>query len=154
MAVTFLDTNILLRFFTKDDPTKAEQAKALLQRVEAGAEKVVTSPLVIFETIFTLQHTYQVPRPQIRELIQSILSLSGLQLPKKELYYQALQTYTTTPLSFADSYNAAYMEDLGTSLIYSWDDDFDKLPGITRIEPQQLEEMNAAPEEPKEDQAA
>ncbi len=52
MPACFLDTNILLRFLTRDDEQKAQQALDLLLRIERGEEKVITSPLVIFETIF------------------------------------------------------------------------------------------------------
>jgi len=45
----FLD-NLLLQYFTKDD-------------------RVLTSPLVIFETIFTLQSYYKLPRKEIRDLL-------------------------------------------------------------------------------------
>ena len=67
MPSRFLDTNILLRYLTRDDPVKAEPALAVLVRVERGEEKVITSPLVIFETVFTLQgRNYRVPRDRIK----------------------------------------------------------------------------------------
>ena len=80
MLPRFLDTNILLRYFTRDDPEKAERALALLQGVEQGQERVIISPMVIFETVFTLQHSYGVPRPRIRDLVEDIISLRGVQL--------------------------------------------------------------------------
>src|SRR5207237_10782451 len=46
MPGRFLDTNILLRFLTRDDEGKATASLALLTRIEQGEEKVVTSPLV------------------------------------------------------------------------------------------------------------
>jgi len=38
-------------------------------------------------------------------------------------------------MSFADAYNARYMEKKGIGEIYSYDRDFDRLERITRIEP-------------------
>lgn len=131
----FLDTNILLRYLTKDDEQKARQALLLLSRVERGEEKVVTSPMVIFETVFTLQKRYRVPREQIRNALGDILSLRGLQLANKHLYERALELYASKNISFADAFNAAYMQSKGLSEIYSWDDDFDRLEGFTRLEP-------------------
>src|SRR6266516_1529015 len=139
MPRRFLDTNILLRYFTRDDPEKAERALALLQQVEQGREKVATSPMVVIETVFTLQHSYRVARPRIKELVEDVISLRGIQLPQKVLYYQAFDIYASTNLSFADSFNAAYMEALKLSEIYSWDEDFDKLPGLTRVEPPEIQ---------------
>src|SRR6266568_9467238 len=137
MQICFLDTNILLRYFTRDDERKAQQALNLLMRVERGEEKVITSSLVIFETVFTLQSFYKVPRQRIRELVLSIISLRGLQLPGKNVYYQAFDLYVTKNISFADAYNAAYMLSERVSSIYSWDTDFDRIEGIVRMEPEE-----------------
>ena len=137
MTVRFLDTNILLRYFTRDDEQKAQRALNLLMRVEQGEEKVITSSLVIFETVFTLQSFYKVPRQRIKELILPIISLRGLQLPDKNLYYHTFDLYTTKNISFADAYNAAYMLSEKVSTIYSWDTDFDKIEGIVRLEPEE-----------------
>lgn len=135
MPGRFLDTNVLLRYFTRDDEAKARRALALLTRVEQGQEKVVTSSLVIFETIFTLQSFYHLPRERIRELVQDVITLRGLELPNKIHFVQALDMYATTRLSFADAYNAIYAKARSAAEIYSWDTDFDRVPGVTRVEP-------------------
>jgi uncharacterized protein len=131
-----LDTNILLRHFTRDDPAKAERALALLERVARGEETLVTTPVVVFETIFTLQRGYKVPRTLIREQLRSVLLLRGVSLPHKRRYLRALDLYVQyPPLSFADVFNVASMEAAGVTEIYSWDTDFDTVAGITRREP-------------------
>ena len=137
MSAYFIDTNILLRYLTRDDEQKAQRTLNLLMKVERGEEKVITSSLVIFETIFTLQRFYKVPRPRIKELILPIISLRGLQLPGKNVYYQAFDLYITKNISFADAYNAAYMISEEIFNIYSWDRDFDKIEGIVRLEPEE-----------------
>lgn len=131
----FLDTNVLLRYLTQDDDEKAEKALQLLLKVEQGEERIATSSLVIFETIFTLQSFYKVPRQHIKDLMLPLISLRGLQLADKRVYNQAFNLYITKNISFADAYNAAYMQSEGISDIYSWDTDFDKIEGVTRIEP-------------------
>ena len=68
----FLDANVLLRFFTGaadpiiENQQKAERARALLERVEQGIEKVIVSHLVLFEVIFSLDRSYKVPKATIR----------------------------------------------------------------------------------------
>lgn len=139
MAPCFLDTNILLRYLVGDHQQMAEQALNLLIRVERGEEKVITSSLVIFETIFTLQSFYRVPRQQIKEQVLPIISLRGLHLPDKSVFYKALDLYVTKNISFADAYNAAFMISEEVFNIYSWDKGFDKIDGIIRLEPQKEE---------------
>lgn len=137
MPLRFLDTNILLRYFTKDDEEKAQKALALLRRIERGGERVETSLPVIFETVFTLQRRYHVPKPQIRKLLLPLLRLRGIHLERKNLYFDALDLYVEKPdLSFADAFNTVFMKARGITEIYSFDTDFDEVEGITRLEPQ------------------
>ncbi len=58
----FLETDAILRYLTGDDQDRATAVLELLHRVESGRERVVTSPMVIFEVVFTLQSFYGVPR--------------------------------------------------------------------------------------------
>ena len=135
MPPRFLDTTILLRYLTGDDPKKAAGALALLHRIEEGEERVATSPLVIFETVFTLQKAYRIPRSQIRAALSDLISLRGVELPNKPVYLQALDLYTEKNISFADAYNAAYIHAHHLNEIYSFDTDFDKIDDIIRVEP-------------------
>ena len=138
MARRFLDTNILLRYLTRDDEAKAQQALALLRRVERDEEQVETSLLVLFEVIFTLERFYRIPRTEVRNLLTPILSLRGLRMPGKQLVQETLdQSVDARPgISFTDIYNAVYARSRGIEEIYSWDTDFDDLPEITRVEPE------------------
>ena len=133
----FVDTNILLRYLTRDDEQKAEACFALLLRAEQGEEELVTSDLVIFETVFILQSRrhYDLPRERIRELVESVIGLRGLRLPRKAVYVRAFDLYCERNIGFADAYNAAYVEALDLSEIYSYDTDFDRVEGIRRVEP-------------------
>src|SRR3954470_15807717 len=130
-----LDTNILLRYLTGDDPAKARRSLALLTQVDDGQEKLVTTAMVIFEVVFTLQRTYKQTPAQIQQHLLPILGLRDLQLANKPIFLQALDLYVQHRISFADAFNAAFMLHRGISEIYSFDTDFDSLPGIIRLEP-------------------
>jgi predicted nucleic acid-binding protein len=136
IAPRLLDTNPLLRYLSRDDEAKARRALALLLRVERGEEVVVATPMVIFETVFTLQSFYRMPRADIRDRVGAIIRMRGLQLAQKRTYGRALDLYAShTFLSFADAFNAAFMHDRGITELYTWDEDFDRLTDITRREP-------------------
>ena len=137
MSLRFLDTNILLRYLTRDDEAKARRALALMIRVERGEEQVVTSPMVIFETVFTLEKSYRIARSTIKERLEDIISLRGLRLANKQLYYDALDLYASKNISFADAYNVAFAKVCGVSEVYSWDSDFDGIEGLERVEPEE-----------------
>lgn len=131
----FIDTNLFLRYFTRDDEEKAQKVLTLLKRVEESKEKIITSPLVIFEVIFTLESFYNVPKQGIRKLMLPILNLKGLKIQDKGTYKKALDLYVRENISFTDAFNAAFLLQKGIKEIYSYDEDFDKIEGINRVTP-------------------
>jgi predicted nucleic-acid-binding protein len=131
----FVDTNILLRFLTNDDAVKANRVLLLLKRVEEGKEKIITSPLVIFELIFTLDKFYKVSRDDIAETVSAIIGLEGFAVEFKTVFISALKLFADKNISFADAFNASAMKSKNIAEIYSYDTDFDKIDKIKRIEP-------------------
>lgn len=134
-TMRFLDTNILLRYFTGDNLEMAESARRLLAIIQRGEEKVVTSPLVVFETVFTLQRTYGVSRERIGSMVGAIISLPGIRFAEKRLCLEALDVFVQHRISFADAYTVVHMKARGITEIYSWDSDFDKIEDVRRVVP-------------------
>ena len=138
MVLSYLDTNIIIRYLTQDDPDQSVRAQQLLDQVAAGTLQVTTSETIIGEVVLALSSKalYNLPRDQIRTHLSGILSLKGLHLPYRRMYLRALELYATTPrLDFADALSVAQMERQKLSTILSFDGDFDGIPGITRQEP-------------------
>lgn len=131
----FLDTNIFLRHFTQDHPIHSPKATALLRRVEEGREVVVTSALIIFEIVFTLERQYRVTKEDVAALVLPFIRLPNLRVEHKRLFVEVFRIHTIYPIGFADAYNCAYMQSVGAPEVYSFDEDFDKVPGIVRVEP-------------------
>lgn len=56
-------------------------------------------------------------------------------LPGKRLLRRAFTLYVDLSIPFADAYHAAVAEGLASRSIVSFDRDFDRIPGLTRIGP-------------------
>ena len=134
----FLDTNIFLRHLVEGDEQKATACLQLLLRLERGEEVAVTTDVVIFEAIYILQSPrhHGLARNRIRQLLEPLIGLRGLRLPNKSLYTRAFDLFCSTGSSFADAFNAAYMQSRGLNEVYSYDTDFDRVEGIRRVEPE------------------
>jgi len=133
--VRFLETDVLLRYFTRDDKIKARDVLVLLRRVEANSERVILSPLVVFEAVFTLQSYYKVSRREIRDMVLAIINLRGLVLENKTVFERALELYAEMNIPFADAFNSCYMRAHGIEEIYTYDQDYDGVEGVIRIQP-------------------
>ena len=137
MTPRFLDTNIFLRHLTNDDPSRASSCLALIQSVEQGTVTAWTSELVVAELVFVLSNrkTYGLTREAVRDVLLPLISLPGLRIAHKRLYRRVFELYTSLPIDYVDAYHAALMEERGETELYSYDADFDQVPGIRRLEP-------------------
>ncbi len=112
MDLPFLDTNVVIRYLTRDDPEQSKRAKAILDQVQAGKLQVTTSETVLGELVFVLssKRLYQLPREEIRLYLSAIIGMKGLRLANKRMYLRALELYATIPrLDFADALSVARM---------------------------------------------
>ena len=60
----YLDTNVLVRFFTGEPRDMFAASKSLIDRASHGEIILDLSPLILAETAFTLESFYQLPRRQ------------------------------------------------------------------------------------------
>jgi uncharacterized protein len=135
MATAFLDTNLFLRHLRQDDPDRSPRATAYFARLERREFQVHTSDLVVFEAVYTLQRTYRQPKAAIRDALLPLLELPAIVLPGKRRYRRVFAFYVNLNISFADAYHAVVMQQLGIGEVVSFDADFDRVPGLTRVEP-------------------
>lgn len=134
--MNFLDTNIIIRYLTRDDPDQSTKARMLLEDIQTKRLTVTTCEGVIVEVVqvFSSKVLYNLPREQIKSHLFNILNLTGLKLPHKRTYLRALELYVLYRfLDFVDALNIAYMERQKISQIFTFDRDFDKIPGIKRV---------------------
>ena len=144
MAARFIDTNVFLRHFLADDQDKAAAAQGVLLRIESGEEQVMTSHLVLFELVFILHRTYKLPKDEVVALVAGLLDYRGLQLVGKEIWRTAFDVWTAHTIDFTDAYNVAVMRATGVTEIYAWDRGYNQVADITRIEPGESSEEEAA----------
>ena len=135
MRKKFIDTNIFLRYLTKDDPSKYDKCREIFKKAVEGKIELATSGIVIAELIWTLLSYYKAPKVDVIEKISIIVSTENLQIPDKNIITDALVLYGRKNIDYIDAYNAVFMRYHGFDEIYSYDEDFDVVEDIKREEP-------------------
>jgi len=135
MSVRFVDTNVFLRFLTRDDPTKFERCRRLFEQAVTGSLTLQTSELVIAEIVWTLLSYYNLAKPVVIEKVGQILNTPNLAVTNQEVLIEALVLWSRHSCDFIDAYNVALMHRDGLSELVSYDADFDFLPFTHRQEP-------------------
>jgi len=135
MEKKFVDTNVFLRYLTKDDPSKYERCREMFKRAMHGEIGIATSGMVIAELVWTLQSYYKVPKAEVIEKVSVILGTENLFIPDKDVLADALVLYARKDIDFIDAYNAVFMKYHVLREIYSYDEDFEMIEDIKRKEP-------------------
>lgn len=129
-----VDTNVLVRFFTKQPIEQAEKARSLIAAADSGQIKLIILPIIVAETIFTLQSFYKMDIKDIGASLKAFLQSYGIEVVEKDILLDALNDYENGKLGFVDAYIAASAAANQIS-IASFDQDFDKIKTIHRHHP-------------------
>ena len=135
MRRVFVDTNVFLRFLTRDDPIKAEKARRLFAAAVAGELVAETSLLVIAEIVWTLESFYDLTHDEVAERVTAILSTPNLECPHKELLFEALGAYTERNVDFIDAYHGILLGRRSDVSLATFDrKHFRRFPGLDLLD--------------------
>jgi len=131
----FIETNIFLRFLTRDEEKQFQACKKLFEKAKRGKIELITSALVIFEIIWTLLSYYHERKESIIEKILSLLEFPSLEVEHKDIFIESLVIWQEKNIDFNDAFNYAWAKKKKAEAIYSFDKHFDRLPNLKRIIP-------------------
>lgn len=132
----FIDTSALLRLLVKDDPAKARAVEKLIKESKGKGMTLYVLPVTLLEIVWVTEKVYRLTRKAIRELAEAILNTPELKCPLEQLFRQALVTYETQNIKFADAVMGYWGLNEGVSTVYTYDEkDFKRIPGLQVCKP-------------------
>ena len=96
-----VDTNILIRVLTKDDPVQAKQAAQLMED-----NSIFIAKTVLLETEWVLRHAYAIDRNIIQRSFRKLLGLPNVHVEGPRSLFRAILWYEEG-LDFADALHLA-----------------------------------------------
>lgn len=96
-----VDTNIIVRLLTKDDPVQFDRAKALFEK-----EQILIATTVLLESEWVLRYAYKFPPIRIADAFESLFGLSNVTLQEPNIISDALGWHRQG-LDFADAIHLA-----------------------------------------------
>ncbi len=107
-----VDTNVVVRFLTGDDPRQAARARAVI-----GHEPVFIPRTVILETEWVLRAVYDLPPDRVIPALRALAGLPDIAVEGAPLVARALD-WAETGLDFADALHLAAAADCATFLTF------------------------------------
>lgn len=132
-AMISIDTNILVRFFTRDDDQQAKAATKLLS-VDCNEENpgMVTS-IVLVELVWTLRSAYGYSKDQLAQIIEILLSAKELCFEHPDEVRYALELFSIGNSDFSDALIGAISKRLGCDTTMTFDARAAKLGEFTKL---------------------
>ena len=128
MKPVFVDANVFLRFFTKDDTGQHARAAKLFRAGAEGHALLVSGPPVLFEVAWTLRAAYGQSARDVLDVLEAILALPGLSLTDAAVCTEAVRLSRDSGVDFPDAYIAALAKACGAEAIATFNlSDFRKL---------------------------
>jgi predicted nucleic acid-binding protein len=106
MKKYFVDSNVFLRFLTKDDPNHARAAEKLFLAAKNGEVELYCGPPVLFEIAWVLRSFYKVPPADVLDTLEAIIAIPNLKILDADLVSGAIALAREKECGFADSYIA------------------------------------------------
>ena len=136
----FLDANVFVyayykprRRLTPKEEQMKEHAKKIITDVSEGTEQVTTTVVHLSEIENILKHG--MPLEQLNRVIQGLFMLDNVRIEgvTRDAYFAATELGDDLKLEANDALAIDVMRQNDLKEVYSFDEDFEKIEGITRI---------------------
>jgi predicted nucleic-acid-binding protein len=98
-----LDTNVLLRYLTGDDPVQSPIAKGFLEHAEAAGDRLYISTTVLAELCWTLRgKPYAFGREAVAGVIESLIATNLFEVQDRDLVRNAARDFRAGRGDFPD----------------------------------------------------
>lgn len=96
-----LDTNVIVRYVTQDDPKQSPMATRLIESLTANAPGYIAVVSVV-ELIWVLSSCYGSTKGEICEVLESLLRTKELVVAHADTVWKALRVFRSGKADFAD----------------------------------------------------
>ena len=126
-----LDTNVLIRLVTLDDPAQAERARRLLARCTPEVPAFVAREVLV-ELVWSLTRRLRVPRSRVADVLDGLLGSAEIEVESAEAVARSVEAYRGG-LDFGDAMIAEAARSRGVDL-WTFDRKAARMDGVRLLE--------------------
>lgn len=117
-----LDTNILVRYITQDDPDQAARATRLIETQCTRRNPGYVAQISLCELVWVLRRAYGYSKAQVAAVLDRMLVTAELAIDNETLAYEALVAYREGTADYSDYLLALGNRVAGCETTYSFDE--------------------------------
>jgi len=132
----YLDASIPLCVETEEPSEKLDGCTEIMQKIEKGEEKVVTSSYTPAEMFHILAGREGLTASKVGAIFEAFFDLKGLKVidAKGILCPDTVQLALEREIDFVDAHHVMTMKKQAIDEIYTLDPHFDQFPELTKLE--------------------
>lgn len=96
-----LDTNVIIRYLTHDDPAQTAAAVRVMGTLSPESPGFL-SLVVIVEVVWVLEVSYQFKKRELERVLETLLRSKELVVERAEIVWQAFRKFGASNADFAD----------------------------------------------------
>jgi len=123
-----LDTNVLVRLLTQDDPTQTTKAKTRIKMEVNRGNSIYISNLVLLETIWVLESCYDANRVNIIQAIRKLLGVKQFIFDGIDTLHRFIKLANQTNCELSDILISVEAEHFGVDAVLTFDKKAGRLP--------------------------
>jgi len=100
--VNGIDTNVLVRYLTDDDPLQSRRAAAWITTMATRGDRCFVSAIVLCEVTWVLRGAYKVSKDDLLRTLDRVLATTQFVVGDKDVVRRAVAAYRTGRADFAD----------------------------------------------------
>ena len=97
-----LDTIVLVRFLTRDDPAQFDRVRRALESMESAGEPARVDGIVLCELAWVLASGYGLERAAIADALTGLLDAAAFEVDDRDLAREAVNRYRAGDGDFSD----------------------------------------------------
>jgi predicted nucleic-acid-binding protein len=118
-----LDTNVLVRYLTQDNPAQFAKAAAFIDAASEREERFLVNTPVLCELVWVLTAVYDYSREEIAEALEQIFTTAQFEIERLDEARQALGDFRSSKADFSDALIGRINRSLGAKHTVTFDRD-------------------------------
>jgi predicted nucleic-acid-binding protein len=128
-----LDTNVLVRYLTQDDPVQSAQAAEIFERRLTAKNPGFVSILAMVETVWVLDRAYGLSAQEIAAGVERLLQVEVLAIENEQEVFTAMIALKQGKGAFADALIAELGARAGCVRTLTFDQKATRIPGFELV---------------------
>ena len=128
-----LDSNVMLRAITGDDPIQSPLARRFLSRL-SGERPGVLNAVVLVEIAWTLRAKHKYRKHEILDRIEDLMRSDAYHVVDRDAVIQAMEISAEHPIDFADALIGEMNRCVGCERTVTFDQRASLTPAFTQLQ--------------------